>query len=74
MLQGIFGQIDQVHIANAAAILQRPVSYRVRHRNGPRHVNAAWLLQQLNSKQSLQLSYDMAPDFNQTGQGRSIQA
>ena len=69
MLYGIFSQINQVHLADAAALLLRPVSYRVRHRNGPRHVDAAWLLQQLNSKQNLQISYVMALDFNQTGHG-----
>ena len=80
MLQGIFSILDQVLLADAAAILQRPVSYRVPVRaiemdpaisTLPGYCNGstAWLLQQLNSKKNLQLSYDMALDFNQTGQG-----
>ena len=31
VLQGIFSQINPVHLADASAILQRPLSYRVRH-------------------------------------------
>ena len=78
VLQGIFSILDQVLLADAAAILQRPVSYRVRAIETDPAISTlpgccdgstAWLLQQLNSKKNLQLSYDMALDFNQTGQG-----
>ena len=76
MLQGIFSILDQVLLADPAAtgIVS---GTGTRHRNGPRHFDAAWLLQRLNSlaaataqqQKNLQLSYDMALDFNQTGQG-----
>ena len=63
VLQGIFSILDQVLLADAAAILQRPVSYRVPVRaiemdpaisTLPGYCNGstAWLLQQLNSKKT----------------------